>query len=155
DWSIYFGGLDRARYLALLRAAVIGGADPEEVVLVDIEPEKQKTRPDFVATERLLGVRSVRIADLVREGRRLPGRAGAGSARRVPVRRIYNRVVFDELVAKKIDAPFDYREPLDVTWVPHPNWYWIWSKATIPYLDHAAVPKARLVSDYDGRWPSG
>ena len=69
-----------------------------------------------------------------------------------PVRRIYNRVIFDELVSKGIEAPFDYRSELDVTWVPHPNWYWIWSKATIPYLDHPAVPRAWLLSTLD-RWP--
>lgn len=148
-YSLYWGGLDRESYLSLLRKTVIGDADPNEVVLLDIAPEKQKTRPDFLATEKLLGVRAVCITTLVREGRRLLAPLGR---RLVPVRRIYNRVVFDELESKKIAAPFDWREPLDVTWVPHPNWYWIWSKASIPHLRHEAVPEARFLSEV-GEWP--
>lgn len=152
-WSAYWAGLDRERYLELLRQTVVGGCDPEEVVLVDIDPATQKTRPDFVATEQLLGVRAVCLTDLVREGRRLYAPAADQSGRRTPVRRIYHRVVFDELAGRGIQPPFDYREPLDVTWVPHPNWFWIWSKATIPYLDHPAVPEAHFLSDLR-EWPA-
>jgi len=154
--------LDRAAYLALLRRTVVADCDPEEVVLLDIDPVSQKTRPDFVATRRLLGVRDVCVTQLVRKGSRLfaPRGAAGASMRRpgdtapadrdlVPVRRIYNRIVFDELISRAIAPPFDYREPLDLTWVPHPNWYWIWSKATIPHLAHPAVPRAHLVSDLD------
>jgi len=155
-WSCYWGGLDRPSYLDLLRRTVVGDCDPEEVVLVDIDPATQKTRPDFVATERLLGVRSVCVTDLVQEGRRLYAPRGDGAdpsgGRRTPVRRIYNRIVFDELIATGVTPPFDYRESLDVTWVPNPNWYWIWSKATIPLLDHPAVPRAHFLSEL-GAWP--
>jgi hypothetical protein len=158
-WSIFAPGLDRASYLDLLRRTVVGDCDPDEVVLLDIDPATQKTSPDFVATERLLGVRAVCVTQLVKRGRRLfaPRAAAAAAMRRpgdappaerdlAPVRRVYNRVVFDELIARRIEPPFDYREPLDVTWVPHPNWYWIWSKATMPYLDHPAVPRAQIVA---------
>src|SRR5205807_8453343 len=65
----------------------------------------------------------------------------------IRIKRIYNRVVFDELIRKNIAIPFDYRRELDVEWVPHPNWYWVWSKYSLPFLDHAAVPKATFVSD--------
>jgi len=61
----------------------------------------------------------------------------------VPVERIYNRIVFDELIKENVVTPFDYREPLDVAWVPHPNWYWTWSKASIPLLSHPACRRRR------------
>lgn len=150
EWAITLGGHDRASYLRLLRETIVGSGSPEEVVLLDIEPEKQKTRPDFVATAQLLGVRELCVTKLVKKGDRLFAPRGGDDL--VPVRRIYNRVIFDELVTKGIDPPFDYREALDVTWIPHPNWYWIWSKATIPYLDHPCVPKAHFVSELR-EWP--
>jgi len=146
EWSWFFSGLSRDEYLALLRRTVVGDADPDQVVLLDIVPEKQKTRADFIATEKFLGVRAACVTALVREGRKLfVPREG----KLVPVKRIYNRVVFDELEAMGIVPPFDWRERLDVTWVPHPNWYWIWSKATIPRLSHSAVPRAEFLSDVD------
>jgi len=57
--------------------------------------------------------------------------------------------VFDELIAKGIELPFDYRDDLDVEWAPHPNWYWVWSKYSLPFLRHESVPRATFVSDLD------
>jgi hypothetical protein len=143
-WSPYFSGLTRERFLDLFRRTIVGRHDPERVVLVDLHPERQKTYVDFAATKALLGVDAVDPRDLVKEGRRLFRRKGG---RNVPVERIYNRIVFDELIREKVPLPFDYREPLDVSWVPHPNWYWTWSKASIPLLSHPAVPKATRLAD--------
>jgi hypothetical protein len=138
-WSPYFSGLSRASFLDLFRRTIVGRHDPERVVLVDLHPERQKTGVDFTATQRLLGVDAVDPRALVKEGRRL---FRTKDGRRVPVERIYNRVVFDELIRENVVLPFDFRDPLDVTWVPHPNWYWTWSKASIPLLSHPAVPRA-------------
>ena len=65
------------------------------------------------------------------------------------MKRIYNRVVFDELEQKKVELPFRYTDDLDVTWCSHPNWYWTWSKYSLPYIDHPAVPRARFVSELE------
>ncbi len=65
------------------------------------------------------------------------------------MRRIYNRVVFDELIQKGTQLPFDYREELDVEWAPHPNWYWVWSKYSLPFLKHPSVPRATFLSDLE------
>jgi hypothetical protein len=143
-WSPYFSGLSRAGYLDLFRRTILGDEDPEGVVLLDLTPAEQKTHIDFTATKRLLDVDSLDPRDLVKEGRRLFRVAGG---RRVPVRRIYNRIVFDELIRKKAVLPFDFRDDLDVKWVPHPNWYWSWSKHSIPLLSHPSVPKAAYLSD--------
>ena len=147
-WSAFFGGLDRDAYLRLLRRAIVGDCDPSEVVLVDLDPPTQKTSIDFVATRQLLGVDAVCLTalELDRASRRLFRRV---DGKRVPVRRIYNRIVFDEIDKKGVRFPFDLRERVDVEWSPHPNWYWTWSKAVLPFLDHPAVPRARLVSEID------
>lgn len=145
-WTSYFSGLDREGYLDLLRSTVVAGEDPDAVVLLDLEPENQKTRADFHVIRRLLGVRAVCATDVVRDGRRL---LAPKDGKLVPVRRIFNRVVFDELERRDVKLPFDWRDDLDVRWVAHPNWYWIWSKHTLPRLDHPCVPKARYLSEVD------
>jgi hypothetical protein len=145
-WTGLFSSLTRESYVALLRRTVIADAAPEEVVLLDLDPASQKTRPDFHATARLLGVRAVCATELKREGRRLLAPLGD---RFVPVRRILHRIVFDELERRRTQLPFDYRDDLDVVWAAHPTWYWLWSKATLPYLDHPAVPKTRILSEVD------
>jgi hypothetical protein len=144
-WSPYFSGLDRAGFVDLFRRTIVGAEDPAEVVLLDLEPDRQKTSIDFAATRTLLGVDSVDPRALVKEGRRLFRTAGG---RRIPVKRIYNRIVFDELIQTGASLPFDFREELDVRWVPHPNWYWAWSKASLPLLAHETVPKATVLSEF-------
>jgi hypothetical protein len=142
-WSCWFSGLDRDGFLDLARRTIVGKQDPREVILMDIDPPSQKTYPDFAATKLLFDVDAVDPTTLVKRGKKLFRADGT------PVRRIYNRIVFDELIIKKIQLPFDYREELDVEWVPHPNWYWTWSKFSLPFLNHPTVPKATFVSDLD------
>jgi hypothetical protein len=145
-YSIYFSGLDRAAFVARLKKAILGGEDPEHVVLLDLAPRDQKTYPDFVATKELVGIDAVCPTELVKEGNRLFRKV---NGKLVQVRRIYNRIVFDELEVKGSNLPFSYTDPLEVSWCSHPNWYWTWSKFTLPFVDHRAVPRARFVSDLD------
>lgn len=142
NWSCWFSGLSRQQFLDLARRTIVGGCDPREVVLLDLDPPRQKTSPDFTATRLLFGVDAVDPRELTKRGRRLY----RGD---VPVRRIYNRVVFDELIAKGVELPFDYREELDVQWAPHPNWYWVWSKYSLPFLRHESVPRATFLSELE------
>ena len=117
---------------------IVAGHDPEQVVLMEIDPEHQKTLPDFLVTERELGVAIVDILKLKKRGNRL---FHARDGREIEVRRIYNRCIVDELERKGINLPFDLTEPLDVEWAGHPNWYFRISKFSIPYLKHLCVPK--------------
>ena len=145
-WTPLFGGLDDDSYLDLLRRTVIADADPDDVILLDLDPSSQKTRPDFHATARFLNVRSVCVSELRREGRRL---FAPKDGEMLPVRRVLHRVVFDELERRKVDMCFDYRDDLDLTWVAHPNWYWIWSKYTLPLIDHPAAPRTLRLHEVD------
>lgn len=144
DWSCWFSGLDRTGFIELLRRTVVGDADPSTVVLVDVDPDQQKTRCDFEATRRLLGVDTVAIDALIREGNRLFRVAPDG--RHLPVERIYNRAIPDELARKQTRLAFSWTEELELTWIPHPNWYWIWSKYAVMFLDHPTVPTSLSVA---------
>jgi hypothetical protein len=143
----FFGGMEEAGYWELLRETIVGRHDPANVVLLEVEPEKQKTLPDFRAHEARLGVHTVDIAQLVKQGRRLFYR-DATTGRLVQVERIYNRVIVDELERKQIKLPFDYRDDLEVEWAGHPNWYFRVSKFSLPYLHHATVPAAVFLDDW-------
>ena len=147
DWSACYAGLDRDAYVELLRRTILGSSAPGDVVLLDVEPARQKTACDFVATRALFGVDALDPRELVVRGKRLYRRDPSGKERRVE--RIYNRLVGDDLVRLEAVLPFDLRSDLDVTWAPHPQWFWTWSKASLPYLDHPAVPRTRLLSDVD------
>src|ERR1700726_4587132 len=138
ELNFFFSGLDKNSYRELLRRAIVGAHDPENVILMEIHPQEQKTLPDFLLTEKMLGVRTVDIVDIRKEGARLYYER---DGKRVPVRRIYNRTIVDELERKKVKLNFDWRDDLDVEWAGHPNWYFRISKFSIPYLKHASVPK--------------
>lgn len=131
-------GLSSDSYRDLLRRAIVDQHDPENVILMEIHPEQQKTLPDFRLTQELLGVHFVDIVDIRKEGSHLYyERAG----KRIPIRRIYNRAIVDELQRKNVTLNFDWRDDLDVEWAGHPNWYFRISKFSIPYLRHPSVPK--------------
>lgn len=142
-------GLDEAGYASAMADVILGGFPQENVVLMDIDPPSQKTYVDFAFTEKLWDVRAVSVMDIEKRGRELWYRRDGKSTR---ILRIYNRLIFDELSAKGISIPIDFTEPLDVSWAGHPNWYFRWSKHSLPALRHPAVPEARLLSDFD-RWP--
>jgi hypothetical protein len=146
EWSAYLSGLNPESYLALVRDVIVGRHDPAETVLMEIQPERQKTRPDFAMTESLWGVRAVDTGAVVKDGRRLLYQR---DGRLTPIRRIYNRVIPDELEAKQVALPFDYRDDLDVEWVGHPEWYFRISKFSIPFLRHPSVPRTWFLHEVD------
>ncbi len=139
-------GLDSASYLALLRRAIVGAQDPENVILMEIDPLHQKTLPDFLLTEKLLGIKTVDIRAIQKDRNCLYWES---EGRRVPIRRIYNRAIVDELERKEARLAFDFRDDLEVEWAGHPNWYFRISKYSIPYLKHASVPKTWFLDQLD------
>ena len=134
----FLSGLDQSSYTELLRRAIIADHDTDNVILMEVDPLMQKTLPDFLLTEKMLGIRTVNIADIQKEGRRLFYKH---SGRSIPIHRIYNRAIVDELERKGVKLAFDFRDDLDVQWAGHPNWYFRISKFSIPYLQHESAPK--------------
>jgi hypothetical protein len=132
QWTSSFGGIKDEAYLDLLRRTIIAESDPENVILLDIEPEKQKTRVDFAATEKLLGIWSVCVTKIRKRERQL---FCERDGREVRIERIYNRVIFDELIRRPdLNLSFRFQDDLDVAWVGHPNWYFRISKHSLPFL---------------------
>jgi hypothetical protein len=144
--SPFLSDLDLPSYLALAGDAITAGHDPNEVVLMEIEPQQQKTWPDFIVTEQLWGVRAIDTSAVKREGRRLFYRRDGKATQ---IRRIYNRVIPDELERKRIQLPFGYGDDLEVEWAGHPAWYFQISKFSIPFLKHASVPETHFLNDLD------
>ena len=140
-----FGGMTEADNWQILRRTVVGDHAAENVVLTEVEPEGQKTLPDFNVYADQLGVRTVDIAKLRKEGNKLLyERDGIWT----PIERIYNRAIVDEMERKGIEPGFDYRDAVDVEWAGHPNWYFRISKFSLPYLHHDSVPTAVFLDDW-------
>jgi hypothetical protein len=135
-------GLSVEDYYVGLCDAIAGECDPENVVLLEIDPDHQKTKGDFLVTERTCGIATVDISTVRKNGRKLYYRYGG---REIPIDRIYNRAIVDELVRKQIQLRFDFRDDLDVEWAGHPNWFFKLSKFSLPYLKHPSVPRTRFL----------
>lgn len=137
--SYLLNGLNNESYIELLKQVFLNGHAPEHVVLMEIEPLRQKTLPDFKMTEKLFGISIVDVAELIKRGNKL---YYLREGRETEIRRIYNRVIIDEFVQKGVKINFDFRDELDVEWAGHPNWYFRMSKFSLPFLNHPTVPRA-------------
>ncbi|MCQ4140939.1 MULTISPECIES: hypothetical protein [Chryseobacterium] len=129
-----------------MKDLLLGDENPENVILLEIYPEKQKTAIDFVLTEKLLGIKTVCLTKVKKEGRKL---FYENDGKLTEIRRIYNRVIFDELDRiPDLKTEFDFREDVDVTWVTHPNWFFKISKFLLPLLQHQFVPKSYFLHEF-------
>ena len=140
------GGLDWEGYKRLLRLAIVGDHDPSHVILMEIDPLHQKTLPDFLLTEKLLGIQTVSITDIKKVGKFL---FYEKDGKRVPILRIYNRAIVDELLRKDLKLAFQFNEDIEVEWAGHPNWFFRMSKFSLPYLRHPSVPKTWFLDRVD------
>ncbi len=138
--SYLLDGHTHKTFVDLLSRAILNGHAPEEVVLLEIDPYEQKTAGDFLVTQQLLGIKIASITDIRKDGRTLYFEG-------VPIKRIYNRVIVDELVRKNIQPAFQFTDDLDLEWAGHPNWFFRLSKFSLPYLQHPSVPPTKFLSD--------
>jgi hypothetical protein len=144
DPRLYYtlSGKTPDEYLTALRKNLLNGHNVENVVLMELTPDKQKTLPDFRATEQLTGVHAVDICSLKKDGNKL---LYERDGKWIPIHRIFNRAIIDELDDAKAVIPFDWTDDLDVEWAGHPNWYFLISKYSMPYLKHKSVPKTHFL----------
>ncbi len=133
-------------YLALIEEAICNGHPKENVILLEIEPEKQNTKIDFYYCRRDIGVPIVCVTDLVKKGRQLFYKNEQG--KEIVVKRIYNRVIFDELELRKdLKLDFSFSDDLDIEWAGHPNWFFRISKFILPFLKGKYFIETTLLSD--------
>ena len=133
-----------ADYLARLTQMLVGDHNPEEVILLEIYPERQKTRIDFVLTERYTGIATVGLTDIRKEGRAL---FYEKDGRKIRIKRIYNRLIFDDLQNfPDLQTDFHLTDDADVEWAGHPNWFFRISKYTLPLLKSPYIPASFYLS---------
>jgi len=129
-----------------LKELIVGEENPEHVIVLEIYPEKQKTVIDFILTEKLLGIKTVCLTKIKKEGKKL---FYENDGQLTEIKRIYNRVIFDELDRiPDLKTEFDFREEVDVTWITHPNWFFKISKFLLPFLKHQFVPKSYFLHEF-------
>lgn len=129
-----------------LKELIVGDENPENVILLEIFPERQKTAIDFALTEKLIGIKTVCLTKVKKEGRKL---YYENNGKLTEIKRIYNRVIFDELDnIPDLITEFDFREEVDVKWITHPNWFFKISKFLLPLLDHQFVPKSYFLHEF-------
>ena len=145
NYSSYLNGYDNASYVAALKDIIVGKHDPADVILLEIFPEKQKTRIDFYCTEKLLGIKTVCLTKLKADGKKLYYEA---EGKRKEIKRIYNRLIFDDLQQQEgLEGIIDLSKPYDVEWVPHPNWFYRISKFTLPFIQNPYVPETWFLNE--------
>ncbi|MAT55197.1 MAG: hypothetical protein CMN32_12005 [Saprospirales bacterium] len=148
-----FGVSGEEEYVQKLRNTIVGDADPENVVLLEIFPETQNTRVDFWLTEKALGVKVVNITDLKVEGKVAYYLNEKG--RKVKVERLYNRTIFDELYKyRDLKREFYFQKEYDFRWVGHPHWFFRISKHTLPFLKSPYVPESWFLHEWEGGYDS-
>lgn len=118
----YLNNYHQDSYLQLLKEIIVGDEKPEQVILLEIYPEKQKTRIDFFCTEKMLGIKTVCLTKLIGEGNKL---YYENDGKKIEIKRIYNRLIFDDLHKQKdLGSIIDFTHPWEVEWVSHPNWFY-------------------------------
>ncbi|GJM28300.1 MAG: hypothetical protein DHS20C17_09350 [Cyclobacteriaceae bacterium] len=151
-YSVFVDDLNMQSYIELLRKVIIGDNDPINVVLLEVEPEKQVTNIDFLRAQQHLGLKVLCISNLKKEGRKLFYLDEQGN--KIPVYKIYNRVIFDELNKRPdIKREFYFKDEVDVEWVGHPNWFFRISKYIMPLLNGSRFVPDSLYLDQIDRYP--
>lgn len=146
-FSFLLNGYDRNSYIQILKEIILDGCAPENVILLEIFPEQQKTRVDFAATKELIGIQAVCLTKLIRDGRQL---FYEKEGKKIRIERIYNRLIFDDLLHQTPEVQEKGKllfEDLDVAWVPHPNWFYRLSKFTLPFIKHPFVPFTQFLNE--------
>jgi hypothetical protein len=142
----YLGGYKRETYLEDLKKILVGNGEPENTILLEIKPHEQKTRIDFYCTRDYFDIQPICITELIEEGNKL-FYIHPEKKKKIRVRRIYNRIIFDDLHAQKenLGKHIDLGKEWDVEWVPHPNWFYRISKHTLPFIKHPYVPQTEFL----------
>ncbi|RZK50833.1 MAG: hypothetical protein EOO99_01285 [Pedobacter sp.] len=147
EWRTFTGVSADYNYFKELSDLITGDCKPSEVIMLDIKPHKQKTAIDFEVTACMLGLKILGIEEVQVEGLNLYYKEDHELK---PIRRIYNRLIFDELAQLPSTEwnMFDPRTSYNVEWITHPNWFYRISKFLLPYLKSRFVPSTRFLSEF-------
>ncbi len=146
DLTPFINDITPQEYLQTLEEVICNNHPKENVILLEIEPEKQNTKIDFYYCRRDLGIPIVCVTELIKKGKQLYYKNENGEE--ILVKRIYNRVIFDELdLRTDLKLNFHFSDDLDVEWAGHPNWFFRISKFILPFLKGKYFIETTLLSD--------
>jgi hypothetical protein len=144
----FINDIEPQAYLDILEEVICNNHPTENVILLEIEPEKQNTKIDFYYCKRDIGIPIVCVTELIKKGKQLFYKNAAGDE--ILVKRIYNRVIFDELdLRTDLKLNFHFSDDLDVEWAGHPNWFFRISKFILPLLKGKYFIETTLLSELD------
>ncbi len=147
NFSVFLNGLESDTYLEKLKNIILGKHAPENVILLEILPQEQKTRIDFYNTQSLVGIKPVCLSEIIEENNNL---FYINDGIKTPIHRIYNRIIFDDLQQQSLELQEKGKilfKNLNVEWLPHPNWFYRISKYTLPFIHHPYVPKTYFLNE--------
>lgn len=146
DLTPFINDITPQEYLETLEEVICNNHPKENVILLEIEPEKQNTKIDFYYCRRDLGIPIVCVTEIIKKGKQLFYKNENGEE--IRVKRIYNRVIFDELdLRTDLKLDFHFSDELDVEWAGHPNWFFRISKFILPFLKGKYFIETTLLSD--------
>lgn len=151
NYDFLFNNYNRKSYTAELKKLILGDEKPENVILLEIYPDTQKTKVDFDVTESLVGVKAVCLTKIIKEGQNL---FYLNNGIKTPIHRIYNRLIFDDLTNfPALKTVYNLTDDVNVEWVGHPNWFFRISKYTMPFLKSPYIPECHFLSNFEGNYP--
>ncbi len=143
----YMNGFHKESYLKLFKDILTHDSTTENTILLEIYPDQQKTRIDFRCTKDYTGIETVCLTKVKADGKKLYYER---DGHRIDINRIYNRVIFDDLEKQTLpDETIDITRDWDVSWCPHPHWFYRISKFTLPFIDSPYVPKTYFLDKLD------
>jgi hypothetical protein len=146
-FSPFLNGYNPTSYLDFL-AKIIKGIPEKNTILLEIKPYEQKTRLDLFLTEAWLNVPIVCLSEIYIKDKTLYYKKNGIE---IKIERIYNRVVYDELMQQApdfVDQFNLFQEAEGVDWVTHPHHFFRISKFLLPLFKHPAIPSAMLLLDW-------
>ena len=142
----FFNNITEQEYLKNIEDVICNDHPKENVILLEIEPEKQNTKIDFYYCNRVLGIPIVCVTEVFKRGKQLFYTNKDGNE--IVINRIYNRVIFDELdLRTDLRLQFSFADELDVEWAGHPNWFFRISKFILPFLKGPYFIESTLLSE--------
>ncbi len=142
----FLNSVSKEKYLKIVEDAICKNYPKENVILLEIEPEKQNTKIDFYYCKQDFEIEIVCITEVYQKENQLFYKNK--NNKEIQIKRIYNRVIFDELETRKdLKLQFDFTDNLDVEWAGHPNWFFRISKFILPYLKGKYFIETTLLSD--------
>lgn len=145
-FSEYFNRMNTMSYIDVMEKFLLNETKPENTILLEIFPEKQKTRLDFALTEKFWGIKPICISKVRKSGKDIYYEQ---NGKKIGIERIYNRLIFDDLDRNFKNTPldFDIRDEINAQWISHPNWFYRISKFSLPLFSSPYIPSSSYVSD--------